>query len=91
MITIPERVDATWIAGLADKQLVEAESKLHAVFLEEETTEKKRMGDRYDMMRGPSTLMAAWMRWVMVNNETSSRGVVLRRGRGRSNRARRPS
>jgi len=78
-MTIPERVNATWIATLADEQLVQAEAQLHAKFAKLEAAEKKRAGDRYDMMRGSEGLVDAWMRWLMVNNETRERGIPIRR------------
>lgn len=76
---LPERVNATWIATLADAQLVQAESQLHAEFAKEENAEKKRAGARYQMMRGPETLMSAWQRWLLVNNEVRARGVLIHR------------
>ena len=79
MITIPERVDATWIASLGDKQLRQAEIILHETFAKEEASEKKRLGDRYEMMRGSASLLGAWMRWGMVNNEIRERGMITAR------------
>ena len=76
---VPEMVNAAWIESLADEQLLEAEAKLHAVFAVQEKREKARAGDRYSMLRGPQPLVAAWHRWLMVNNEALHRGIVLRR------------
>lgn len=76
---VPENVTATWASSLADDQLLQAEARLHAEFAKQEKAEKKRAGDRYDMMRGPEPLMSAWLRWSMVSNETRNRGVVVRR------------
>ena len=78
---LPERITADWASSLADDQLQSAEAALHAKFAKEETAEKKRMGARYDMMRGPEPLMSAWLRWLTVNNETRSRGVLVKRAR----------
>jgi hypothetical protein len=78
MSTIPERVTARWIATLADGQLVDVESRLHTEFLAEEKQEKLRRGTLYAMLRGPATLLDAWHRWARVNNETRSRGLLVR-------------
>ena len=78
---LPDRVDANWIATLADTQLAKAEALLHAEFVKLEDAEKRRAGARYVMMRGPEPLMAAWQRWLLVNNETRARRVVIRRKR----------
>jgi len=76
---LPATVNATWIATLENEQLREAESRLHELFRVQEKREKARAGDRYSMMRGPETLISAWHRWLMVNNEALHRGMVLRR------------
>jgi hypothetical protein len=76
---LPETVNATWIATLGNEQLLEAEAKLHTLFCAQEKKEKARAGARYQMMRGPETLISAWHRWLMVNNEALHRGMVLRR------------
>ena len=76
---IPERVNASWIATLGDEQLVKAEAKLHKEFAKEEIAEKVRVGARYTMLRGPESLVDAWHRWSMVNNETRQRGLVVHR------------
>lgn len=81
MITLPDKVNASWIATLGDKQLVDAEKQLHTLFVAAETTEKKRAGSRYEMMRGPAELMDAWLRWLLVNNETKNRGVTVKRSK----------
>ena len=78
---VPVKVDAEWIASLADAQLVEAEAKLHTEFVAQEEAEKRKMGSRYTMLRGPEPLVSAWLRWLLVNNETQARGVVLHRKR----------
>jgi hypothetical protein len=76
-MTIPERVNAGWIATLGNPQLVAAESRLHAEFIREENAEKRRSGNRYVLLKGPAPLVNAWIRWLMVNNETRSRGLVV--------------
>lgn len=76
---MPERVNAAWLATLGNEQLAEAEAKLHTEFSAQETREKKRAGDRYVMLRGPESLVNAWHRWLMVNNEATARGMNLHR------------
>jgi len=77
-MTVPERVTAGWVATLPDGQLMTVESRLHSEFLDEETQEKERRGDRYTLLQGPSALVNAWLRWQMVNNEARSRGLLVR-------------
>ena len=76
---LPETINASWIATLADEQLMQAEARLHELFRVQEKREKARAGARYSMMRGPEPLISAWHRWLMVNNEALHRGMVLRR------------
>lgn len=76
---IPAYINARWIDGLGDEQLLQAEAELHAVFDEQQTTEKARRGDRYILMQGPETLVTAWHRWLQLNNATRRRGLVIRR------------
>ncbi|MGQ0538054.1 MAG: hypothetical protein ACT4R6_03835 [Gemmatimonadaceae bacterium] len=78
-MVLPEKVNARWIATLGNDQLLEAEARLHAVFVKEETAEKRRAGARYAMLRGPETLVNAWHRWLLVNNATRTRGMVVHR------------
>jgi hypothetical protein len=75
---IPDTVNASWIATLGDEQLIKAEAKLHKEFASEENAEKDRKGARYTLLRGPESLVGAWHRWLMVSNETRSRGLVVR-------------
>jgi hypothetical protein len=76
---IPDKVNASWIATLGDDQLVRAEATLHKEFSQQEISEKERRGARYEMMRGPESLVGAWLRWLMVNNEARHRGLVVHR------------
>ena len=76
---LPEKVNASWIATLGDRQLVQAEALLHGEFVDQQNTERLRMGARYTMLRGPQSLVNAWLRWLLVNNEALSRGVNVRR------------
>ena len=81
-MVLPDRVTADWIATLANGSLMTAESRLHSDFLHEESQEKERRGERYTLLEGPSTLVNAWLRWQMVNNEARSRGLLSRGHRG---------
>ena len=76
---IPETVNASWLATLGDDKLLRAENVLHTEFQKQETAEKRRTGDRYTMLRGPEALVTAWLRWLMVNNETRTRNLVIHR------------
>ena len=76
---LPDKVNGRWMASLDTAQLIEAESLLRADFEEQETAEKRRAGSRYTMLRGPESLVRAWLRWLLVNNETNTRGVMIHR------------
>jgi hypothetical protein len=78
-VTIPTLVNARWIATLGNDQLVKAEAQLHATFREQETAEKSRAGARYVLLQGPASLVSAWQRWLLVNNEARTRGLVVQR------------
>lgn len=73
---IPDRVNANWISTLGDKDLLLAERKLHADFQVHEKSEKARSGARYMLLNGPSPLVNAWLRWLLVSNATRARGLV---------------
>jgi hypothetical protein len=78
---IPDQVNAGWIATLADDKLLRAETELHDEFVKLEVAEKLRRGSRYTMLRGPEALVTAWLRWLLVNNETRTRNLVIHRGK----------
>ena len=78
---IPDQLDARWIATLGDDQLVAADLQLHADFHELELVEKARKGGRYVLLQSPADVVNAWLRWALVNNETRSRGLVVRHPR----------
>ena len=78
-MTIPDHVTADWIATLGNERLVTVESRLHSLFITEETNERKRTGGRYALLQGPAALVNAWLRWQMATNEARSRGLVIRR------------
>jgi hypothetical protein len=77
-MTVPERIDAEWIGTLSNEQLQRAESQLHNDYSREETAERKRRGNAYDLMRGPEALMTAWLRWSLVSNAVRARGLRVR-------------
>lgn len=81
---IPDHINARWIDTLGDDQLMQAEAELHAIFHEEETSEKARKGERYALLQGPAPLVSAWHRWLLLNNETRSRGLVVHRRAARA-------
>ena len=75
---IPEYINARWIATLGDDQLVKAEARLYTLFHRQESAEKARCGSRYVMLQGPTELVTAWQRWLLLNNETRDRGLNVR-------------
>jgi hypothetical protein len=79
MMAVPERLTADWITSLDNGDLVAVESDLHTEFVDEENLERRRRGDRYVLLQGPAALVDAWLRWLMVNNETRLRSLVVRR------------
>ena len=81
MTAIPSMVNARWIATLANEQLVAAEAQLYGDFHAREVAEKSRCGARYMLLQGPSALVDAWQRWLLVSNEARARGVFIRRQR----------
>jgi hypothetical protein len=80
-MSIPDRVNAAWMATLGDDQLADAEQELHALFRKHETLEKTRRGSRYTVLEGPEPLVNAWLQWCMVSNEARSRGLIVRKQR----------
>ena len=76
-MTIPDRLDHRWIATLGNTELIAAEAQLHALFRTQEVAEKARSGARYVLLQGPAALVNAWHRWLLVNNETKSRGLLV--------------
>ena len=75
---VPEKIDKEWISSLNDDELKLAESGLRENFAAEEQAERKRRGPRYELMRGPETLLRAWMRWSMVNTAALDRGLTVK-------------
>lgn len=78
-MNIPDQINHHWIATLDNDQLVTAEAELHAVFRKHELMEKARTGAHYMLLQGPATLVNAWQRWMLLSNETRSRGLVAHR------------
>lgn len=74
---IPNTVNARWIATLLDDQLIDAEAELHAIFRRRESAEKARSGTRYMLLQGPSDLVNAWQRWLLVSNEARKRHLAV--------------
>ncbi len=79
---LPERPTAKWMDSLTDSDLLLAESSLHEAFFSLEREQKALLGAKYELMRGPAELMAAWDRWTRVNTAARSRGLNPRRRRG---------
>ena len=77
-MVVPDRVTVDWIATLGNGQLATVESRLHTEFLDQESREKERCGDRYALLQGPAALVNAWLKWQMVSNEARSRKLVIR-------------
>lgn len=75
-MTIPDHINARWIATLGNDELIKVEAQLHAVFNRQESAEKARSGARYMLLQGPSDLVNAWQRWLLVSNETRVRGLL---------------
>jgi hypothetical protein len=76
---MPEHITRRWIDSLSNGDLLEVESRLHSAFVSLEGEEKARRGDRYDLMRAPADLLAAWDSWSRVNTEARVRGLQARR------------
>ena len=78
-MTLPDRITYEWMGTLDDDSLLVAELSLHQLFADEEAAERKRRGERYELVRGPAELMSAWDRWSRVNTETRQRKLNPRR------------
>jgi hypothetical protein len=75
---IPDRLNARWIATLGDDEVVAAEAQLYTDFRKRDAAERSRAGARYVLLQGPATLVTAWHRWGLLNNEARARQLVLR-------------
>ena len=79
MTAIPDRLNTTWLGTLTDADLIDVEAQLRARFIDLENREKKVRGRKYDLVRGPADLMAAWDRWSRVCTATRARSLNPRR------------
>jgi hypothetical protein len=77
-MSIPKRVNTRWIATLGNDQLLAAEGQLLADFHRQEIAEKSRCGARYVLLHGPTSLVNAWLRWLLVSNEARMRGLHVK-------------
>jgi hypothetical protein len=77
-VSIPERVNARWIATLENDQLVDAEQRLHEDFRNLDSAEKAARGTRYRLMQGSQPLMDSWMAWRLADNEARRRGLAAK-------------
>jgi len=78
-MTLPDRITYDWLVALDDDALLTAERSLHQVFTSAEDTERRKLGERYELMKGPATLMTAWDRWSRANTEARHRKLNPRR------------
>ena len=76
---LPERITYDWLVQLDNDALLTAERSLYTTFTGEEAVERRRLGERYELMRGPATLMSAWDRWSRANTEARHRKLNPRR------------
>ena len=74
-LLIPDRVNRRWMDLLDNVQLADAESTLHRDFTILDRAEKVRRGTRYRLLEGPASLVDAWLRWLLVNNEARDRSI----------------
>ena len=76
---LPERITYDWLVALDNDDLLTAERSLFQAFSDQEEAERRRLGERYELMRGPATLMSAWDRWSRANTEARHRKLNPRR------------
>jgi hypothetical protein len=72
----PDRVNGNWFGTLDDAELLTAEKMLHREFSVLEREEKRIKGVRYNVLRGPDSLLTAWHRWSLANFAVRSRGLT---------------
>ena len=75
----PDHITAGWLDSLTDETLLDVDQFLHQAFARLEHEEKTRLGNAYDLMRGPTELMSAWDRWTRVNSAARERRLSPRR------------
>ena len=76
---LPQHITHDWLGTLDDDRLLDTEARLHAAFRTLEQAQKRADGERYDLMRGPAPLLAAWDRWSRVHTATRARRLHPRR------------
>ena len=74
-MTMPQYGTGPWMNALSNDDLLVAEKALHKAFAVIETAQKKLLGRKYDLMRGPAELFMAWDRWSRVSAEVRVRGL----------------
>ena len=72
---LPTRITGSWLASLADDELLGAEVQLRGVFRDLEGEARRAHGEAYDLSRGSEALMLAWRRWSAANLQTRVRGL----------------
>lgn len=78
MMLIPDRINARWIATLADDELVTAEAQLYHDYRTRDAAERSRAGAGYVLLQGPATLVTAWHRWGLLSNAARARRLVVK-------------
>ena len=76
---LPEKITYHWMGTLDDESLLAAELRLHEVFNDEEAVQRRLLGKRYELMRGPEVLITAWDRWSRVHTESRRRKLNPKR------------
>jgi hypothetical protein len=76
---LPDKITYDWMGTLDNESLLAAELRLHEVFADEEAVQRRLLGQRYELMRGPEVLMTAWDRWSRVNTESRRRKLNPKR------------
>ena len=75
MRLVPAQISMDWITTLTNEDLLDVESRVYAQFDVLNKREKKRRGDKYQLMRGPAELMEAWDRWSRINAAARERAL----------------
>ncbi|HLA90187.1 MAG TPA: hypothetical protein VJL28_07155 [Gemmatimonadaceae bacterium] len=78
MRLVPERINAAWIATLADEDLLDIEARLSERFTILDNRHKQLRGRSYVLLRGPADLIDAWDRWSRLSMAVRARSLVAR-------------
>ena len=78
---LPQTINFKWIDGLENDDLLTAEARLHKQFSTLQSSERKKRGEDFELMRGSAELLAAWDQWSRVSAAARERGLHLRRAR----------